>query len=236
MHVPDAVARLESDLRLVFGDRLRSLVVYEAIPRAGAPPPRTPTMAIVQGLSAADLDACTARVASWREAGLATPLFLTADEFARALDAFPLEFGAIVARHQVVAGENPFEGLHVQPEHLRVACEVQARSHLLHLREDYLETEGRGSAVADLIEESAAPLAMLVASVARLEGASAAPIEAAAAHLERSLGLPDDVLSRIVGLGAGPRLSSETARQLWPRYLTAIERLTQHIDRWGSSR
>ena len=34
---------------------------------------------------------------------------------------------------------------------LRRACEVQARSHLLHLREGYLETRGRADALSDLI-------------------------------------------------------------------------------------
>ena len=55
------------------------------------------------------------------------------------LDAFPLEFGAILADHAVVSGASPFDGLTVDAADLRRACEVQARSHLLHLREGYIE-------------------------------------------------------------------------------------------------
>src|SRR5688500_6638424 len=144
MDIPDAVHALDGDLRAIFGDRLRSLAVYTAV----ASDDRTATLAVVAGLSADDLRACAGRVAGWDDAGLATPLFVAADEFARSLDAFPFEFGAILADYAVVSGSDPFTGLSVDPAHLRQACEVQARSHLLHLREGFLETRGRGDALA----------------------------------------------------------------------------------------
>ena len=67
----------------------------------------------------------------------ATPLLLAAHEFGRSLDAFPFEFGAILADHVVVSGSDPFDGPPRRPADLRRACEVQARSHLLHLREGF---------------------------------------------------------------------------------------------------
>ena len=81
-----------------------------------------------------------------------------------------MEFGAILADHAVVSGRDPFDGLRVDAADLRRACEVQVRSHLLHLREGYIETRGRGDAIAELVADSAAPLAGLVKSVARLLG------------------------------------------------------------------
>src|SRR5439155_11543442 len=105
--------------------------------------------------------ACAKAAAKWHDAGLATPLLLTAGEFERSLDAFPLEFGAIIADHRVVAGRDPFQGLASDPTDLRRACEVQARSHLLHLRHGFVETNGSGDAVAVLIVQSAAPFAAL---------------------------------------------------------------------------
>src|SRR5688500_1538972 len=129
MHIPEAVRTLERDLRDTFGARLHSLVVY----RPADGDPHTPTPAVRDRLSADDLRACAARVGAWHDAGLATPLLLAAQEFGRSLDAFPFEFGAIIADHALVAGADPFAGLAVDPAHLRHACEVQARSHLLHL-------------------------------------------------------------------------------------------------------
>jgi hypothetical protein len=116
----------------------------------------------------------------------------------------------------VVSGENPFLGLHVEAADLRRACEVQARSHLLHLREGYIETQGRSDALADLIARSSPALSALLRSVARLKGAEFA----------------DGVLTEVAALN-GKELSSDAARRLFPQYLSAVEFLTNEIDRWG---
>jgi hypothetical protein len=229
MDISDAVRGLERDLRAIFGERLRSLVVYESL----APDDRTATLAMVDNLSADDLRACVGRVAGWDDAGLETPLLVATHEFERSLDAFPFEFGAILAEHTVVSGSDPFNGLRVDPAHLRHACEVQVRSHLLHLREGFLETRGRGDALAELVLRSAAPLAAVVRSVARLEGAAAADGETAAAAVEQKIGVPPASLGRVTALTRRTELSADEARQLFPAYLDAVQRLTAFVDRWS---
>ena len=230
MHIPDAVHALGRDLQAIFGDRLRSFVVYDAV---SGDDDRTSTLAVVDGLSADDLYACVERVAGWDDAGLDTPLFVAAHEFGRSLDAFPFEFGAILADHVVIAGTDPFAGLQVDRAHLRHACEVQARSQLLHLREGFLETRGRGDLLAELLLRSAAPLTALLKSVARLEGeaAQASP----AMLLERKLGVPEGSLARIVGLTRRAELPSDEARRLFPGYLEAVQKLTAYVDAWGQA-
>src|SRR5262245_54918633 len=166
MPIPATALSLEGDLRAIFGNRLQSLVVYGSGGGAAGSP--LATLAVVSDLTSEDLRGCADRVAAWQDAGLATPLLLESAEFGRSLDAFPFEFGAILAEHVVVAGADPFEGLQVDHGDLRRACEVQARSHLLHLREAYIETRGRSDALADLIARSAAPLAALLKNVGRL--------------------------------------------------------------------
>ncbi len=158
MRHAEALADLHRDLREVFDSRLRSLVVHDLHGPDGTP---VATMALVEGLSANDLRACAVHVGRWHARGLATPLLLGHDEFARALDAFPFEFGSILANHEVLFGPDPFAGLQVDPADQRRACEVQARSHLLHLREAYIETRGRDDLVAQLVARSSAPLASL---------------------------------------------------------------------------
>jgi hypothetical protein len=230
MDIPDAVQALDRDLRAIFGDRLRSLVVYAAI----AGDDGTSTLAVVDGLSADDLRACVGQVAAWDDAGLGTPLFVATHEFERSLDAFPFEFGAILADHAVVSGADPFAGLRVDPAYLRQACEVQARSHLLHLREGFLETRGRGDALAELMLRSAAPLVALLQSVARLEGMAAAG-DTAAALVEQRTGVPSGSLAGIALLTRRQDLSSDEARRLFPGYLDAVQRLTAFVDRWRAA-
>lgn len=209
MNPSDAVQTLERDLRGIFGARLQSLVTYGQ----GAP---TRTLAVVETLTPDDLRACARRAAAWHDAKLATPLLLAAHEFASALDAFPLEFGAILSDHAIVSGSNPFAGLSVDPADLRRAVEVQARSHLLHLREGYVETRGNADALAMLIVDSAPAFAALLKSVARLDG-----------RVERSPAA--DAIVALVGVHEIPAADAE--RQ-FPPYLEAVERLVKHVDQW----
>jgi len=229
MQITDAVRALERDLRDLFGSRLQSIVAYSSADGAGA---LTSTLAVVDGVTVDDLRACAARVASWHDAGLDTPLVVAQHEFGRSLDVFPLEFGSILANHVVVVGRDPFAGLNVEPADFRRACEVQARSHLLHLREAYMEAEGRGDRVAELIRRSSAPLAALLASVARLDGLASDDALRAARHVEAALHLDPGSFTDVVKLPPSANLSSDAARQLFPRYLDGVERLTGYIDQW----
>jgi hypothetical protein len=240
MATPAALQTLERDLRGIFGSRLQSLVIYGQRAHAGHGDehhghdrPPTPTLAVVESMTHDDLRTAAGRVAVWHDAGLATPLLLAAREFERSLDAFPLEFGAILADHVVVSGTNPFASLAVNAADVRRACEVQARSHLLHLREEFLETRGRGDALSDLIVQSAPAFAALVASIARLEGRSGDDPEAAARHVERILEVPG-AIAEVTKLAGVKEITSLEAERLFPPYLAAVERLVSHVDGWGA--
>ena len=81
-----------------------------------------------------------------QDAGLATPWCL-APEFALS-SMLPLEFGAS-CRHVVVA-VTILRGLRVEPTYLRRACEIQARSHMRHLREGIWRRAAAAGCAADL--------------------------------------------------------------------------------------
>ena len=246
MVLSDAVQMLERELRAIFSSRLQSLVIYGQRAHAGpgahaahghghdAPPTRT--MAVVESMTPEDLRACAGRVDVWHDAGLATPLLFAAHEFEQSLDVFPLEFGAILADHTVVAGTNPFASLGVDPIDVRRACELQARSHRLHLREGFLETRGRADAVAVLIVQSAAAFAALIASIARLEGHRGDDVASAARHIERSLGLPASAVTEVTKLVGVREIPSADAVRLFGPYLDAVDRLVQYVDGWKDGR
>lgn len=234
MSLPASVHTLERELRGVFGARLQSLVAYgmRAPASGGHAPVRT--LALVESLNEQDLRACAAKVNGWHASGLATPLFVASAEFERSLDAFPLEFGAIIADHEVVAGTQPFAQSQVNAADVRRACEVQARSHLLHLREGFLESRGNSHALAMLIVESAAPLTALVTSVARLEGHDRTEPESAARYAERAAGVTGG-LAEIVALTRVHEISAADAERLFPSYLTAVQKLVDYVDRWSAT-
>ena len=206
-----ALQTLEKDLREIFGSRLQSLVRY------GSKAKLVHALVVVDSLTAADLLACAKHVNTWHDEHLATPLILPASELSRSLDAFPFELSAIMADHVVLAGRNPFEGLRVEPSDLRWACEVQARSHLLHLRQGYVEARGRDDALAVLIVNSAPAWASLQENIGRLENKTAGT----------------DEVTRLAGV---KEISNDEAARIFPKYLQDVERLTQHVDTWSASK
>ena len=202
------------DLQRIFGVRLQSLVTYGD----GGGGDAVHTLALVERLSFQDLTSCAPRMADWHKAGAAAPLLLTRDEFLRTLDVFPLEYGGIIANHQVVYGEDLLAGLRVTESDLRRGCELQAKSHLIHLREGYLECGGNPKAVASLIAASAPALSSLLANLRRLDEGVA----------DRA-GFSDGFVHEIAG-AAGATIADPSP--LLVRYLAAVERLWQEVDRW----
>jgi hypothetical protein len=236
--VTRALERLRADLESTFTERLEAVVVYgpHAMPDAFRGPRRDDhlihTLALVSSLDFADLSQSAARVESWRQLGLAVPLLLTRREFVRSLDTFPLEYGDIIARHVVVTGSDPFAGLTVAAEDRRRACEVVAKSHVIHLREAYLETGEHASAVAGLIAASAEPFRRLLLSVTELFGPQPADPEALAQAIEARAGLSADVVRQITKIASSGQADPSEAILLYPPYLDAAHRLWQFVDNW----
>lgn len=222
-----ALTLVGNDLQHVFADRLAALVAYGWRRR-----PPVPSLALVGALTVDDLTACAARTAAWRQAGAATPLLLTRDEFARSLDAFPIEFGEIIASHEVVRGIDPFDGLAIRPDDVRRACEVQAKSHLLHLREDYLESGGRPRAVDALVRDSAPGFIALLRHLARLDGVAVDSAADVVTFAAGGIGLEPRVVGDLAALADEEGVTASDPARLFPSYLTAVERVCAFVDLW----
>jgi len=230
---PDARAALDalaSDLRGIFGNRLYSLCAYDV---AGGSDGDVRSIALVDRLAFDDLVACAPLAARWDARGLAVPLILERDEFARTLDVFPLEYGAIIADHVPVFGDDPFDGLSVAEADLRRACELQAKSHLIHLREGFLETGGEPRAVGRLIAASVQGFSHLLGSMVSLVARGPAPAGTdLAAAGEEHFGV-DASLTRevLAAAGSGPSTIVDPTALL-ERYIAAVERLWEFVDAW----
>ncbi len=241
-----AVSFLESDLTQIFGARLESLVVYgRHVPGDPAAADATPreavsvddpvrTLALVRELSYDDLVASAARHEAWERAGLATPLLLSPDEFTSSLDVFPLEYGAIIARHVAVVGTDPFNDVAVSIADLRRACEVQAKSHLIHLREAFMEADADPSLVVDIVRHSVPSFSALIGNLARLDGVLQHDPGTLARHIDTRAGLSATLVARLLTMAERPGagLSEDEAMQIYPPYLDAVERLARFVDGW----
>jgi hypothetical protein len=226
-----AADSLASDLRRVFGDRLRSIVAYGPHVEGDSDAALT-CLALVSSLTIDDLHACATHSARWERGHIATPLILPEAEFRRSLDAFPLEYGEIVRTHQRVFGDNPFTDVVIAPADLRRACETQVKSHLVHLREAFIESGGRPGAVASLVTASAPAFTALLRNVARLSGvltsdrAEATRLGAQRAHISEQL------VSSLLSLERSSGMAAVDSARLFPEYLAAVDHLAHAVDTW----
>jgi hypothetical protein len=213
-----ALGALAMDLRRVFGARLLSLVAYGTVESADED---VHSLALVDQVRFEDLVACVPLTSSWQGRGLAVPLILSREEFRRSLDVFPLEYGAIIARHIVVDGPDPFDGIAVAETDRRRACELQAKSHLIHLREGFLESRGHPERVAGLIAASADSFRSLLENINRLDPDATS-----------EMGLSDTLISDVLATRAGGASTIVEPSALLARYIAASERVWQYVDGW----
>lgn len=215
-----AFERLAHDLGRVFGDRLTAVVATS--PSAAA--------VFVDAITADDLEACASLTQVWHREGLDTPVLLTPDEIQRSLDSFPLEYQALLDRHVVIMGDPNLSTWRLSPDDIRRACEVQARGHLIHLRQGWLASGSHHHDRAVLIARSAPALRALLSSIAHLMDARAdghADLPAVAAKM----GLPKDLVEQVLATETAPEAADALVARL-PDYLAAAERLWVFIDEW----
>jgi hypothetical protein len=227
----DAMA---AELQRIFGARLRSFVAY-GLAATAATDGLIRTLALLDQLVFDDLSRCVPHASAWHRAGLAVPLLLTQQEFFRSLDVFPLEYGDIMRSHVLVAGDDLFSGTTVAEADRRRGCEQQAKSHLIHLREGFLETEGHAREVSWLIVASVPAFRTLLANIARLENAGVETLSNAelGAIAERVMGVPASLVAEILAApAAASTIVDPTA--LLARYVDASERIWRYVDGWRS--
>ena len=223
-----ALEGLAAELRRVFGARLHSVAAY-GLDASAASPRLLHTLALVERLSFADLSACVPLASGWRRRSLAVPLILEREEFLRTLDVFPLEYGDIIANHVLVAGADPFTGARISPADVRRACELSAKSHLIHLREAFIETSGEQQAIGRLIAASAPAFRALLRNIARLADDNDSDIAGTA---ERQIGIPAPVVREVLSAGAGMQSTIAEPTALMSRYIAAAERVWEYVDTW----
>jgi hypothetical protein len=226
-----AADSLAADLRDVFADRLRSIVAYGAHLEGDDEAPLT-CMALVSSLTAEDLAGCARRAKQWERAHVATPLILPETEFRRSLDAFPLEYGEIIRAHQRVFGDDPFQNVAIAPDDLRRACETQIKSHLVHLRESYIESGGRPGAVAAVVKASAPGFTALLRNVAGLNGVITSDRDEATRMGARAAHLSEHLVADLLSLEHRSGIAAVDPARLFPDYLSAVEQLARAVDTW----
>jgi hypothetical protein len=229
------LAAMVRDLKAALGTRLRSVVLYGSAARGDFHEKTSDfnLLLVLEDLGPSTLEALAGPLRGWRKGGQPMPRLFSPALVGRSVDVFPIEFLDIRAAHLSLHGDNPFAGLAVGREHLRLQCERELKERMMRLREGYAEAEGRPRDVRRLIAASYASFAALFRGALYLlgidppaandavvrafcdrAGLQAAPFEAAA-RLRRG----DDSVAE-----ADPKI-------IFARYYEQLERAVEFVDR-----
>src|SRR6185369_13223906 len=129
-----------------------------------------------------------------------------------------------------IRGTDPFAGVAIRVEDLRRAIEAQAKSHLIHLREAFLEAHGEATRISGVIAGSAGPFRALLSNIARLPAADGVTPsdDALATMAEERIGLSGAVVREVLA-------STVTdPSHLFSRYLDAAQKVWEFVDGWSS--
>lgn len=213
-----SVERFGELMSQALGGHLVTLLVYGSAARehgAGSGEPETVnTLLIVDRADAEVFDRLAAPVRNWVSARHPPPLMMTDREWRDSADAFPIEYEDIRAHHRVLAGSNPWDGIHVKREHVRRQLEQELKGKLMHLRQAYAADWNDPKRLAEVVRETRAGFLTMLRAVLRLAGRD---VPAASEPLVRNA-------ATLLGFSA-ERLNEPAA------YLDAVTRTAQYVDR-----
>ena len=215
------------------GPRLESVVLYGSAARgdwhAGSSDHNVAV--IVASLDASTLEALTSPLLRWIKTHEPPPRLLTRALIAASLDVFPIEYLDVRSHHVVLHGTDPFAGLEVRTEALRVQCERELREKLMRLQEGYVVAHRSRRLLRALLLDSYTSFAALFRGCLAMWGITppAAAAEAAAAFCARA-GIDPAPFQALDRLRRDGREAARDLKTLFSGYYDALNRAVESID------
>ena len=170
----------------------------------------------------------------WAQGGNPPPLILGEAEWRGSADVFPIEYSDMRDAHILLHGSNPFTGVEIRWEDLRLQCEHELKSKQIRLREHFLLAASDSSEVGRLLVQAFPTFLTLFRAALRV----------ARQEVPRA---PDAVLTAIAtlaGFDPSPFQAVQRAREgadkgfapapddpIVTGYLDGVERATRWLDR-----
>ena len=234
-----AIGELVAALESLYGRGLLSVVQFGSAVAGEVHAGHSDTnlLIIVNEVPLSALLTNAAAVQKWTAAGNPAPLLLTLAEWRSSSDIFAMEYADILHRHQVLAGQSPFDGIEVRPHDLRLHVEREAMGKLLQLRRAIMAVGTDSTLQLRLLLNGLSTLMVIFRGVVRvagtppstdyvelsqavgtLAGFDAKPFERLVQHARHAVQIPaSDVTLLLTGV------------------LHAMERLVAFLDRAGGS-
>jgi predicted nucleotidyltransferase len=224
-----------ADCKAAFGEDLLSIILYGSGAGGDYQPGKSDLnfMIILTDRGIESLDRAIDMVKRWQKSRVALPLVVTPSYILDSLDAYPIEFISIKRRYRLVYGKDLLASLEFDHRHIRLQIERELRGKLLHLREGWLETEGKTRKIRELIGISLTAFISLFGALLYMKGLEIpnekrAIISAAGEAFEFNAAVFLDCENVRRGVD---HFSSEELNTLFKNYLLTVGRLCDKIDR-----
>ena len=228
---------LVEQLRAAYGPELRSVVLYGSAAAGEHIAKRSDynVLVLLETLSLDRLRAAAAVASAWGEAGNPAPMTLTMREWRDSADIFAMEYADILDRHKILYGEDPFDGIRVDPKDLRLQLEHEAMGKLLKLRQGVLITGGDTKRQIDLLSDSLSTIMVIFRAVLRLEGGVPAKDNIAVSQaVARHADFDATPFERVVRHVRGEQsIDTNEVGNVIAGYLDGMGKLVEHLDRFA---
>jgi predicted nucleotidyltransferase len=223
-----------SDYRKIFGEDLIAIILYGSAARGEYVPKKSDInfLIILSDNGIKNLRSVLPLIPKWKKKNVSTPLILTEKYIQSSLDSFAIEFLTMKQNCRVVYGEDIFEKIEIKPEHLRLQCEREMRGKLLHLREGYLNTNGKPAQLIRLISRSLSAFSSIFSALLSLKNEEVPGSKRDIFKKTAEVFMLDhSIFEKVLELkNAKSKLKKEQLYGLMEQYIEQIEKLTDITD------
>ncbi|RKX33450.1 MAG: hypothetical protein DRP22_00250 [Verrucomicrobia bacterium] len=189
---------------------------------------------VVERLDMELLDRLSRCVRRWMARGNPPPVVFTIERLEKSVDVFPIEIADMKQARRVLWGEDVLERLHISLADLRSQLERELKQKIIALRQGYLAAAGHKRLVRRLMMASFSSVLTLVRSTLRLHQKEI-PLRKmdAARMLREHVEFDLEVLETLYAIKCRQATwRGRDCRDLFRRYLLAVETIADHVDRW----
>ncbi len=187
---------------------------------------------VLENLAPVEIAKSSSLVRKWVKRGNPPPLFFSPEIIKSSSDVFPIEFFDIKERHKIIAGEDYFKDITIDPKNLRHQCEHELRSMLMNLRPRLAMLADKPKGLIRLALESSSSFFAVFRGILRLAGTTPQPgkkemIE----QLAKLSGIDPAIFLEVVDVREGSVVwNKKEAFEKFEQYLTSINAIVRYID------
>ncbi len=170
--IQSKVSQFCDKIKELFQDDLQSIILYGSATTEDFIPKQSDLNFLVvlspEGMK--KLSAVQSSIQGWQKQKVSIPLFLTQDYIQASLDVFPIEFLNMQNAYEVIQGDDVLSSLKFKKTDLRLQCERELKGKLLHLRQSFIQTQGKAELLKQLIADSVVTFTSIFAGLLQLKG------------------------------------------------------------------